>query len=201
MAGRRQRPAEAPAELPAEGACGLPLDLPSDDAAACTPAAPGPHAVSREESWGMFSLLLDLVLADMAVTRAGPPAGVPPKLPPKLIRALLYMGQQADRAVTVGELAEGLGVSLGWASRIADDLATAGLLDRDRDEQDRRVVQLKMTSTAISISNRLWTDREGAIQAALEEVPPEKRPALGRFMERLTQELERHALAMGAGKA
>ncbi len=148
--------------------------------------------VSRDESFAMFGLLLNFILADLAVTRAGPPVGAPPGFSPKLTRALLFLSQ-ASRPVTVGELAEGLGISLGWASRIADDLTNSGLVDRDRDEQDRRVVQLKLTLRARAVSDRLWTDRQGAIVAALETVPPAEREALTSFIARVTEELERYA--------
>lgn len=147
--------------------------------------------VSREESFEMFGLLLNFVMADLAVTRAGPPVGAPPGFSPKLSRALLFLSQ-ASRPVTVGELAEGLGISLGWASRIADDLATSGLVDRDRDEQDRRVVQIKLTAQARAVSDRLWADRQGAIVAALEQVPAAQRDTVAGFVGRVTEELERY---------
>ena len=155
------------------------------------PAADPEYPVGQDEAWAMFGLLLNFILADVAVTRSCSPVGAPPGFSPKLTRALLYL-EQASGPMTVGELAEGLGISLGWASRIADDLATSGLIDRDRNEQDRRVVQLKLTKGARDIADRLWTDRQGAIVSALERVPPGERDVLARFVERLTEELERY---------
>lgn len=155
-------------------------------------AAAGKFPVRREESWEMFGLFVNAILADVAVARAGPPSDGP-AISPKLVRALLYLAQHGGRAMTVGELAEGVGVSLGWASRVADELVAAGLLERVRDDRDRRVVQLQLTARATVVSSRLWSDREEAIVAALSEVFPEERPVIARFLRRLTTELEMHA--------
>ena len=148
--------------------------------------------VRDEESWEMFGLFINAILADVAVTRAGPPAGVPAKISPKLVRALLYLAQHGGCSMTVSELAEGMGVSLGWASRVADELVEAGLLNRVRDGRDRRIVQLRLTERAAAINSRLWSDREGSIVAALSEAAPDERQAIARFLRRLTAELERH---------
>lgn len=148
----------------------------------------------------MFGLFVNAILADVAVTRAGPPSDMPVTVSPKLVRALLYLAQHGGRAMTVGELAEGVGVSLGWASRVADELVSIGLLERVRDDRDRRVVQLQLTPSATLISGRLWSDREDAIVAALSEIFPEERPVIARFLRRLATELESHASKVSANR-
>ena len=51
--------------------------------------APGPKfGVRRDESWEMFGLFMDAILADLAVTRMGPPSDLPRRISPKLSRAL-----------------------------------------------------------------------------------------------------------------
>jgi DNA-binding MarR family transcriptional regulator len=161
------------------------------------PSPPQKFPVRREESWEMFGLFVDAVQADVAVTRIAPPSDVPLTISPKLVRALLYLAQHGGRALTVGELAEGVGVSLGWASRVADELVSLGLLERMRNEHDRRVVQLQLTPRATVISARLWTYREDAILTALGETLPEQRPVIARFLRKLTAELELHAAKSG----
>jgi DNA-binding MarR family transcriptional regulator len=157
-------------------------------------------SVRRDESWEMFGLFMNAILADAAVTRRRPAAEVPREISPKLVRALLYLAQHGGRAMTVGELAEGIGVSLGWASRVADELVSLGLIERVRNENDRRVVQLQMTPGAAAVSGRLWSDREGAIVSALSEVSPEERPLIARFLRKLTAELEMHAAKSSANR-
>ena len=168
-------------------------ETPKNGSQTAASSAPAKFPVRREESWEMFGLFVNAILADVAVTRAGPPSDVPMTISPKLVRALLYLAQHGGRAMTVGELAEGVGVSLGWASRVADELVAIDLLERIRDDRDRRVVQLQLTARASVISDRLWSDREEAIVAALSEVFPEERPVIARFLRRLTAELELHA--------
>jgi DNA-binding MarR family transcriptional regulator len=182
-------------------------DLPKSGPAVTTPQTPvrenssPTFPVRREESWEMFGLFVNAILADVAVTRAGPPADVPVNISPKLVKALLYLAQHGGRAMTVGELADGVGVSLGWASRVADELVSIGLLNRIRDDRDRRIVQLQLTPRAHVISERLWSDREGAIVTALGEVLPEERPVIVRFLRRLTAELELHASKSSPNRA
>lgn len=167
----------------------MPKGLPRKPMVATVPK----FAVRRDESWEMFGLFMDAILADLAVTRMGPPADLPRRISPKLARALFYLAQHGGCATTVGELAEGVGVSLGWASRVADELVSIGLLERIRNENDRRVVQLQLTPTATAINGRLWNEREGAITAALSEVSPEQRPLIARFLRKLAVELETQA--------
>ena len=49
--------------------------------------------------------------------------------------------------MTMGALARGLGVTMGAATNLMDKLVEAGLVSRQRDESDRRVVKVKLTST------------------------------------------------------
>jgi DNA-binding MarR family transcriptional regulator len=146
------------------------------------------YPVCHKESRTMFGLFQNATLADVNVVRAGPAATVSPTL----VRALLYLRHQ-DRAITVGELAEGLGATLGWASRIADELVKNGFVERGREKRDRRVVLLQMNKRALRISRRLWMDRERAVVAALGGVPPRNRRGIARFLQRLTTELGRQA--------
>src|SRR5579871_1408338 len=117
-------------------------------------------AVSNEESRRVFGLLLDLVLAYIAVARTDDTPQEGPMLQPTLMRALLFMGQQAPQRLAVGDLAEGLNISFGWASRIADELTGLGLIERACDEDDRRVVHLRLTEKAISTGKRVLEKRE-----------------------------------------
>ena len=179
----------------------VPKEIPKNGSQTASSGTVAKFPVRREESWEMFGLFVNAILADVAVARAGPPSDVAVNISPKLVRALLYLAQHGGRALTVGELAEGVGVSLGWASRVADELVAAGLLERVRDDRDRRVVQLRLTPRATLISSRLWSDREEAIVAALSEVFPEERQVIARFLRRLTAELETHAAKFPAQRS
>lgn len=105
--------------------------------------------VQREESGKLFDLFVSAGRAYVAVARASTHTDLPP-MSLKLIPSLLYLTKHDGRFVTIGELAEGVGASLGWASRIADELSSMGLLSRIRDERDRRIVRLQLLLRAVN---------------------------------------------------
>jgi DNA-binding MarR family transcriptional regulator len=149
--------------------------------------------VRSDECQEMFSLFVNAILAGEVVTRVGPQADLL-AISPKLIPFLLYLNEHHGEPMTVGKLAEAKGVSLGWASRVTDKLAGAKLLDRIRDEHDRRVVRLQLTERGNVVSAEVWSDREALVVRALSEIAPRERPAIARFLRRLAAELELHTL-------
>jgi DNA-binding MarR family transcriptional regulator len=149
-------------------------------------------AAQRSESWEIVGVFMDIFVADAAAIRAKPPRDIETALSPKLVRALLYLVQHGDVEMTVGSLADGLGVSLGWASRVADELVSIGFLNRSRNSRDRRIVQLQLSERAKEVGDQLWAAREGAVTAALSEVSPSERQAIVRFLRRFIVELDLH---------
>lgn len=151
-------------------------------------------AAQRNESWEIVGLLMDVFVADAAAIRTNPQPDVHTELSPKLVRALLYLVQHGGTQMTVGSLADGLGVSLGWASRVADQLVSMGLLNRIRDLRDRRIVQLRLSERAKQVGDRLWAAREGAVTASLSEISVSERQAIVRFLRRFVAELNLHGV-------
>jgi DNA-binding MarR family transcriptional regulator len=138
-------------------------------------------------------------------TRGGPPgagaasapdcptsSGVPPT--PLQLRASLHLTRAgAARGLTVSELAGALGLSISRASHLADELERDGMLTRERDAADRRVVRLFPSEWARSMGQRLIDHQADAIARALEQTPARERAAAARFLERLVAEFEEHA--------
>jgi DNA-binding MarR family transcriptional regulator len=147
-------------------------------------------AVQRNESWEIVGLLMDVFVAHAVAIRTTPPHDTQTDLSPKLARALLYLVQHGGAEITVGSLADGLGVSLGWASRVADELVSIGFLQRIRGSRDRRIVQLQLNERAREAANQLWAAREGAVTAALKESSPAERQAIVHFLRRFIVELD-----------
>jgi len=76
-------------------------------------------------------------------TRPGETHGVAtPALSSHAVRAAIHVYQHGER--TVGQLASGLGISYGWASRVVEEMEKAGYLTRERDDDDRRVVRVRL---------------------------------------------------------
>ena len=104
-------------------------------------------------------------------------------LTPAQVKVLLHLG--THRQMTVGEIAAALPCSMPSASELVDRLVDAGHLVRASDPADRRRVLVAATPDSERISSRLREMREAQVRYALEQLPPEDRPAFIRSLEAL----------------
>ncbi len=127
------------------------------------------------------------IQGSMAAGRAGEAAATAAASPlaSHVIRAAIYV--YAHGPQTIGQLATGLGVSQGWASRVVDEMEQAGYLQRTRDEADRRVVRVSLTEMAVSRVEAAYRWRGDAVEAALEGMPQEDRTAVAAFLRRFVE--------------
>ncbi len=105
------------------------------------------------------------------------------------IRAAVHVHQHGGR--TIGQLAEGLGISYGWASRVVTELETGGLVDRHVDPSDRRVVHVLLTPEAADMVERTYRWRGEAVQRALAGLSSAQRDGVRAFLRSVTEELAR----------
>lgn len=103
------------------------------------------------------------------------------------IRAAIHVYQHGER--TIGELAGGLGISYGWASRVVTELEASGMVERLADPSDRRVVRVRLTPTANATVERAYRWRGDAVERALATLDEDGRRAVIRFLESVTREL------------
>jgi len=75
--------------------------------------------------------------------------------------------------VTVSEVAEDLNVSLSAITALADRLHKAGLVDRRRDEQDRRLVWLTLTGEGEEIVDACRIARMKVVGKYFNQLPEE----------------------------
>lgn len=73
--------------------------------------------------------------------------------------------------ITVSQLAQALSVHVSTASNLLEKLARAGLVERLRGEEDRRVVRLRLTDEGRNIVVRAPRPLTGLIVDALEKLP------------------------------
>lgn len=99
---------------------------------------------------------------------------------PHAIRASIHLYQHGER--TVGELAAGLGVSLGWASRVVSELEESGLAVRTVDANDRRVTRVSLTKPAMRLVEQAYRWRGDAIERALDGIDAKGRAAVVQFL-------------------
>lgn len=115
---------------------------------------------------------------------------------PSQIHALMWLG--TDGALTMGELARRSSITEKTITGVVDRLERDGLLQRVRDQADRRVVRVVLTKKG----SAAYEDLSGHIQEHLGEflslLEPDDREALFRILEKLRDRLARMAAAPGA---
>jgi DNA-binding MarR family transcriptional regulator len=102
-----------------------------------------------------------------------------------VIRAAIHIHDEGPQ--TIGQLARGLGISQGWASRVVDELERAGYVERERDPADRRVVRVRLTPMAVERVERANRWQGGAVEAALAGMESGERAAVTVFLRRFIE--------------
>ena len=142
--------------------------------------------VSGAEVVRFSQLLLHLKASIQALDCSLPPEVG--HLAPHQVRVLMHLAHNSGH--TVSELAESLGISLGWASRIIDELEQGGCVERERDLEDRRVVRLRLSARSQAIADRMFRERGSLVGKALSELAPDERESVARFLRRISTEME-----------
>jgi len=117
----------------------------------------------------------------------------PHELSPHQVRMVMHLVQHPRR--TLSELAEALGISVGWASRVVDELEASGKVSRERGEDDRRVVRVSLSPHVQSLAEAVYTQRSRVVADALAALEPAERAGVASFLDRLAGGME--ALAAG----
>ncbi len=99
-----------------------------------------------------------------------------------VIRAAIHIYGKGPQ--TIGQLATGIGVSQGWASRVVDEMERAGYVERQRDPDDRRVVRVTLVPAAVARVERVYRWRGDAVEAALEGLSDAERAVVIGFLRR-----------------
>jgi DNA-binding MarR family transcriptional regulator len=84
------------------------------------------------------------------------------------VRALGVVAHHAD--CTMGELARRLGISLSAATGLVDRLVQRGLIEREADSSDRRLVCLRLTAAAKRVPAAFRRQTRRRMAAALEQL-------------------------------
>lgn len=166
-------------------------------------AAPGPHpGPLSADAFEISRLLLELIHVTYATrgADAGPVGTGGPGAPhaagesgrgapsTHAIRAAIHVYQHGER--TIGELAAGLAISYGWASRVVSELEASGMVVRHADPDDRRVVRVSLTPESITVVENAYRWRGDAVERALASLDADERQAVTTFLRRVTSELD-----------
>lgn len=102
-----------------------------------------------------------------------------------VIRAAIHVYEHGPQ--TISQLAAGIGISQGWASRIVDEMERAGYLERQRDPADRRVVRVSLVPAAVERVERAYRWRGDAVEAALAGTSAEEAAVIEGFLRRFVE--------------
>jgi DNA-binding MarR family transcriptional regulator len=165
------------------------------------PTTPPTTPPPSDEAIDVGHLLVELIHAVYATrdaaagvvsTAHGGEPGSRASVSPHAIRAAMHLGRTGTR--TVGEVADGLGISIGWASRVVSELEVSGMAVRTPDRTDRRIVHVSLTPEATAIVGRAYLWRAEAIDRALAPLDPAGRAAVRTFLRHAVDELPRARL-------
>ena len=88
---------------------------------------------------------------------------------------------------TVSELAERLDLSTAHASLVVGELARAGLVDREHDPRDRRLIVVSLSATAKPVAAEMRRRRSGPLRAFLAELDADEADAFLDHLARLVE--------------
>jgi DNA-binding MarR family transcriptional regulator len=106
-------------------------------------------------------------------------AGQGVTLTPSNLRALSVLGD--GDGLRVGELAERVGIDETTATRLADRLASAGLVERRGSAEDRRVTVVVLTTVGRRLARAIGRQRRRFFSDVLAALEPEERAELVRL--------------------
>ncbi len=77
--------------------------------------------------------------------------------------------------LTMNQLSDRLSLARSTMTRVVDTLVRKGILERVRDDEDRRVVEVQLTAEGEDLSRRLEDCLRGFYMSVLQHIPAEKR--------------------------
>jgi DNA-binding MarR family transcriptional regulator len=109
------------------------------------------------------------------------------------VKALALL-EERDQALSVGELAEGLGLSVAATSRSVDGLVKRALVERAEDPADRRIKRVRTTPRARRAYRRIVAARVATLERLIESLTNDERAKLAAALDALGErdEVRRH---------
>jgi len=104
-----------------------------------------------------------------------------------LAQCLVLLEVDLEERLAVGQLASRLRLDNSTLSRTIDGLVRKGMLDRARDEDDRRVVWVRLTRAGKAVCTAIHEQNDAICRAVFEKIPVKKRAHVVRNFEILVQ--------------
>lgn len=126
---------------------------------------------------------LDALFHRLMVPRRGADEPLP-EISREEIRAMIIL--DSGEPIMMSNLAESLGVPLSTATHTADRLVAKGLVERNRSEEDRRVVEVQLSQAGRKLQDTFREKRRGVAQSWLEPLSGGEREAFLQLMAKIT---------------
>lgn len=104
-----------------------------------------------------------------------------------LAQCLVLLEVDENGRLTGGQLATRLRLDNSTLSRTIDTLVRRGLLERQRDDRDRRVVWIALTAEGVSTCLAIHRDNDARYRDVLDSIPPSRRREVLRSFRVLVQ--------------
>ena len=104
------------------------------------------------------------------------------KVSPYQMHVLFHLAQHA---VTMGELADEVNITLPSATSLVDRLVKSGWVERQQDPDDRRIIRLSVTPAGRKLCVALKEERSQAFRFLLDAMPEEDLESLHRILSNL----------------
>lgn len=89
------------------------------------------------------------------------------------VRAVVHLAEYGPQ--TMGELAQGLRITTPSTTGLINPLVDMDLVQRERDDEDRRVVRVKLTQKAQTMAGHVLAQRRREVEQALDGMDEEAR--------------------------
>jgi len=104
---------------------------------------------------------------------------------PPQFQALLVVAD--EEGITMGELCQRMYLACSTATDLIDRMEKAGLLSRERDQQDRRVIRLQVSPRGHEIMKSVLEARRRYLEGVLAHMDPGEIKALTRSLQQVHQ--------------
>jgi len=104
-----------------------------------------------------------------------------------LAQCLVLMELDLEKRLAVGQLASRLRLDNSTLSRTIDGLVRKGMLHRARDEEDRRVVWVRLTRAGKAVCTAIHEQNDAICRSVFEQIPAARRAVVVRNFETLVQ--------------
>jgi len=114
--------------------------------------------------------------------------------PPQFNALLVLISESKDRSLTMGELCDRLYLASSTVTDLVDRMEKNGLVEREKDSRDRRVIRLKVKERGHQVLAEVMKARKRYLAEVLLNIPEEDRKHLVQSLRVLFEVIDRQGV-------